>query len=263
MMPVGERQQWRVALVTGANRGIGSFVSLRLAQMGWFVFVGCRNQVEGERVVAQIVSAGGDAKALLIDVTDDASVNGAAATIGMMTGRLDVLINNAGILREGDFTDPTRSVQQIFDKPSAVTMSRVRETFEVNTFGAIAVTNAMLPLLRKANSARVINVSSALASLTRASYFTTHEMKDDYLNLLAYNSSKAALNAATLQFALELKSSAITVNAVDPGHCATDINGNIGDRQPADAARIIVKLATSQGETRNGCFFNELGVVPW
>ena len=139
----------------------------------------------------------------------------------------------------------------------------VKRTYATNVFGAIAVTNAMLPLLRRSSRAQVVNVSSKFASLNLADDFCHGRSKDRYLNLLAYNSSKAALNAVTLQFAIELREVGIKVNAADPGHAATDINGRHGDRNASDAAKIIVRLASLTERGQTGTFVAEDGRRPW
>jgi NAD(P)-dependent dehydrogenase (short-subunit alcohol dehydrogenase family) len=181
-------------------------------------------------------------------VTDEASVEAAAGTIATGFDRLDVLVNNAGILLERDLP-----------APSEVTLATVRATFETNFFGALAVTRAMLPLLRRAPAARIVNVSSHLASLGRASA----GLVPSHLNLLAYNTAKAALNAATVQYARELEDTAIKVNAVDPGHCATDINGHNAERTAAEAARIPVRYALLPADGPSGGFYGEDGRLPW
>jgi NAD(P)-dependent dehydrogenase (short-subunit alcohol dehydrogenase family) len=186
-------------------------------------------------------------EAIRLDVTQEDSITAAARAVCTRHGRLDILVNNAGVLHELGFPPP-----------SAVDIARVRATFEVNTFGPIAVIHAMLPLLRKAPAARIVNVTSNHASLTRASH-----LDGPGLTLLAYNSSKAALNAATLQYARELRDTPIKVNLADPMHCATDINNRTGFRSPAEGAEIVIKLALLGDDGPTGTFVNAEGPIPW
>ena len=196
---------------------------------------------------AELRRAGLDAKFVPLDVTDAGSISAAARQIEADSGRLDVLVNNAGI-----FVDDA--------PPSGLSLDRLRQTYETNVFGPVAVTQAMLPLLRKSTAARVVNVSSGLGSLTQNS-----DPGYEYAaaKLLAYNSSKAALNAVTIQFAHELRDTPIKVNAADPGYVATDLNGNQGTRTVQQGARIAIQLASLPGDGPSGGFFNEDGPLPW
>ena len=243
---MSEPQPGRVALITGANRGIGKEVARQLAQRGLTVLVGARDSKRGE-VAAVELSGDGEARAVTIDVTSLRSVKAAATWIETTFGRLDVLVNNAGVLLELDFP-----------KPSQVSLDRVRETFETNTFGPITVMQVMLPLLHRSPAGRIVNVTSRQASLSMAG-----DPDGPGLQLLAYNSSKAGLNAATLQFARELRDSRIKVNLADPMHCATDINGHSGDRPASEGARIVVELALIGDDGPSGAFLSGDGAVPW
>jgi NAD(P)-dependent dehydrogenase (short-subunit alcohol dehydrogenase family) len=238
----------RVALVTGANKGIGFETARQLGEAGLTVVLGARDPDRGRTAADALRDLGLAADAVQLDVTDEASVKAAACAIATRFDHLDVLVNNAGILVEGDFP-----------APSQVTLEKVRATFETNFFGALAVTRTMLPLLRRAPAARIVNVSSHLASLGRASA----GLAPSHLNLLAYNTAKTALNAATVQYALELKGTPIKVNAVDPGHCATDINGHNAERSAAEAARIPVRYALLPADGPSGGFYGEDGPLPW
>jgi NAD(P)-dependent dehydrogenase (short-subunit alcohol dehydrogenase family) len=244
-----------VALVTGANKGIGLQIAKDLAARGFTVLVGARNLERGE---AAAKSVGAMARALELDVTNRASIDAAAARIRNELGRLDVLVNNAGVSHAGQ---PGRPLQEIAKsgRPSVASLDQVRAVFETNVFGVIAVTQAMLPLLRKAPAARIVNVSSSSGSLTlnsdpanphRAMYGT-------------YSCSKTALNAITVAFASDLESAGIKVNAACPGFTATDLNNFEGTRTVQQAAREPVRLALLDASGPTGTFSNEDGPVPW
>lgn len=236
-----------IALVTGANRGIGKETARGLGQRGASVLLGARDLAAGETAAQELVGEGLDVRAVAIDVTDQRSINQAAAWTDDRFGRLDILINNAGALRELGFP-----------APSEVSIEDVRATYEVNTFGPIAVIQAMLPLLRRAQRGRIVNVTSGLASLTAAG-----RLDGPGLTLLAYNSSKTALNAATLQFARELKDTPIKINLADPMHCATDINNFSGERTPKAGSEIVIQLALLDADGPNGQFVNANGTIAW
>ncbi len=238
-----------VALITGANKGIGYEVARQLGERGITVLVGARDAQRGEDAVARLREQGADAHPIQIDVTDPASATRAAAEIDDRFGRLDILVNNAGISRE-----------QARHRPSDYPLDALRETFETNVFAVVSVTNAMLDLLRKAPAARIVNQSSSMGSLTLAA-----DPASPYagLNLLGYNSSKAALNAVTLEYAKELRSTPIKVNAADPGYCATDLNGHQGHRSAQQGAAASVRLATLDDDGPSGGFFDDKGAVPW
>jgi NAD(P)-dependent dehydrogenase (short-subunit alcohol dehydrogenase family) len=253
----------RVALVTGANKGIGFEVARQLGEAGFCVLLAARDISRGVAAAATLVSEGLCARFEHLDVCDESSVAAAATRISNGPGRLDVLINNAGILSDGEFNGLDDSGEPIVTSPSQVAVQVLRSTYETNVFGVVAVTNAMLPLLRCSPAGRIVNVSSRLAGFVVAQRYCLPGDQDPYLNLLAYNSSKAALNHVTLQYAIELRETPIKVNAADPGHCATDINGRLGDRPPSEAARIIVRLATLSESGPTGTFIGEDGPGPW
>ncbi|MFI6300024.1 SDR family NAD(P)-dependent oxidoreductase [Nonomuraea sp. NPDC050790] len=246
-----------VALVTGANKGIGRAAAERLAVLGMTVLIGARDGRRGEEAAAAVRAAGGDAHAIALDVTDRDSVLAAAKRIEAEFGRLDVLINNAGITGSGQ-TSPMDATDQI---PSTVDLDMVRAVFETNVFGVIAVTNAMLPLLRRSPAARVVNVSSHAASLT-----LTGDPDGPFAALLpsaAYSPSKSALSALTIQYANELRKDRILVNAVAPGFVDTDSNNHTGHLTPAEGAAGLVRLATLGPDGPTGGFFSEDGPLPW
>jgi NAD(P)-dependent dehydrogenase (short-subunit alcohol dehydrogenase family) len=253
----------RVVLVTGANKGIGFEVARQLGEAGFFVLLGARDIDRGVAAAATLKSEGHCVRFEHLDVADESSVATAATRIGKSPGRLDVLINNAGILSGGEFNGLDESGAPIVTPPSQVAVHVMRSTYETNIFGAVTVTNAMLPLIRRSPAGRIVNVSSRLAGFLLAQRYCSPGNREEYLNLLAYNSSKAALNHVTLQYAIELRGTRVKVNSADPGHCATDINGRLGDRPPSEAARVIVHLATLPESGPTGAFIGEDGPRAW
>lgn len=247
----------RVALVTGANKGIGRSAAEQLAELGMTVLVGARNPARGEEAAAAMRAAGGDAHAVTLDVTDPATVKAAATQIDEYCGHLDVLINNAGITGSGQVS-PQDAHDQI---PSSVDLDMVRAVFETNVFGVIAVTNAMLPLLRRSQSPRIVNVASHAASVSLMS-----DPDGPFGALLpsaAYTPSKSALTALTVQYANELRKEGILVNAVAPGFVATDSNNHTGFMPVEQGAAVLVRLATLGSDGPTAGFFGEEGPLPW
>ena len=244
-----------VALVTGANKGIGLQIAKDLTAHGFTVLVGSRNLAHGESAAKSI---GADAHAVQLDVTNQASIAAAAEHIRTEFGRLDVLVNNAGISHTGK---PGTSLEEIvkLGRASAASLDHVHAVFETNVFGVIAVTQAMLPLLREAPAARIVNVSSSVGSLTLNS-----DPKVHFRSMFGtYSWSKTALNAITLAFALELESSGIKVNSACPGFTSTDLNNFQGTRSVQQAARELVRLALLDANGPTGTFSNEDGPLPW
>ncbi|HEY3256406.1 MAG TPA: SDR family NAD(P)-dependent oxidoreductase [Polyangiaceae bacterium] len=235
--------QNKVALITGANKGIGHAIASELAARGFTVLVGARDALRGEAAARRIA---GDARPLALDVTRADSIAAAAARIRRELGRLDVLINNAAIA--------TRA------KPSEASLEDVRAVFETNVFGVIAVTQAMLPLLRQAPAGRIVNVSSRIGSL---SAITDPAFPMPGVGGLAYGPSKTALNAVTIAFAQELEGTPVKVNLACPGYTATDLNGHSGPRTVTEAAREPVRLALLGPDGPTGTFSNDAGSIPW
>jgi NAD(P)-dependent dehydrogenase (short-subunit alcohol dehydrogenase family) len=246
----------KVALVTGANKGIGRASAEQLATLGMTVLIGSRDARRGEAAAAAVRAAGGDAHAITLDVTDQETIEQAAKQIKERFGRLDVLVNNAGISGSGNAA-PQDAVDRI---AGAVDLAVVREVFEVNVFGVIAVTNAMLPLLRESPAARIVNLTSHSASL---SLYADPEGPLAGLPSVAYSPSKTALNAVTVQYANELRPEGILVNAAAPGYVDTEINGNTGILTPAQAAEGIVSLAVLDADGPTGGFHSADGPLPW
>src|SRR6187551_486362 len=233
----------KVALVTGANKGIGYAIASELAARGLTVLVGARDAARGEAAAKRIA---GDARPIALDVTRADSIAAAAARIHREFGRLDVLVNNAGIAA--------------FGTPSAASLEDVRAVFETNVFGVIAVTQALLPLLREAPAGRIVNVSTRLGSLTA---ITDPAFPMRGVGGVVYGPSKSALNAITVAFAQELADTNIKVNAACPGHTATDLNGHSGQRTVDEAAKQPVRLALLGDDGPTGTFSNDAGSVPW
>jgi len=244
-----------VALVTGANKGIGLQIAKALAARGVTVLIGARNLDLGTAAARSVPRAG----AVQLDVTDAASITRAAARIESELGRLDILVNNAAIART---PGPARTLEESVASaaPSVAKLDDVRAIFETNVFGVIAVTQAMLPLLRRAPAGRIVNVSSGGGSLTAMS-----DRGNPYRRMMGvtYGPSKTALNAITLAFAAELETTTIKVNAADPGYTATDLNDFRGVRTVEQAAREPVRLALLGDDGPTGSFSNEDGPLPW
>jgi NAD(P)-dependent dehydrogenase (short-subunit alcohol dehydrogenase family) len=236
-----------IALVTGANKGIGYEIAAGLGALGWSVGVGARDEARREAAVEKLRAADVDAFGVLLDVTDDASVAAAAALLEERAGRLDVLVNNAGV---------TGGMPQM---PTTVDLAAVRRAVETNVIGVIRVTNAMLPLLRRSASPRIVNMSSSVGSLTRQ---TTPGAETGPISA-AYSPSKTFLNAVTVQYARELGDSNILINLGCPGYTATDLNNFRGVRTPQQGAAIAIQLATLPDDGPTGGFFEDAGVVPW
>ena len=246
----------RVALVTGANKGIGQQIAKDLVGHGFTVLVGSRRLEAGE---AAAKAMGAKAHAIQLDVTDAASIAAAAERIRKEFGRLDVLVNNAGIV--GEFVPGTSFAERMkYNTPSSAPMNSIRTVFETNVFGVIAVTQAMLPLLREAPAGRIVNVGSSVGSLGLASN-PDHPYRPIFG--AAYSPSKTALNAVTLAFSIELEKTNIKVNVVCPGYVATDLNDHQGHRTVEQGARQAVKMALIGPDGPTGTYTDEDGTIPW
>jgi NAD(P)-dependent dehydrogenase (short-subunit alcohol dehydrogenase family) len=219
-----------VALITGANKGIGLETARLLGARGMTVLLGCRDEERGRTAEAELRAGGADAHAIALDVTDEESIAAAAKRVDDTYGRLDILINNAGIAL-GDGAG----------RPSETTLATMRAVFDTNVFGVVAVTNAMLPLLRRSSAPRIVNVSSEVGSITS---LTNPDSPLWRLTSVPYPSSKTALNMVTAMYAKELREAGFLVNAANPGYCATDLNGHHGFRTATQGAEVSVHLAT-------------------
>ncbi|ADB30880.1 short-chain dehydrogenase/reductase SDR [Kribbella flavida DSM 17836] len=238
----------KIALVTGATRGIGREIARQLGQSGHQVVVGARDLGRGQATAKELVAEGIDAVAVQLEVTDQESIQAAAEWIGQEFGRLDVLVNNAAVIADGDAA------------VGVVPVEALRRSFEVNVVAVAAVIQAMLPLLKAAPAARIVNLSSELASLTRvgdpASPMST-------ILTAGYNASKVAVNMLTVMLATELSADGILVNAADPGNCATEMGGWDAPRTPAQGAAVAVRLATLPADGPTGELHAEDGRLPW
>ena len=240
--------QEKVALVTGANKGIGRETARRLAELGMTVLVGARDRERGESAVRSLCATSADVHLVLLDVADEASAARAAADVAQRFGRLDVLVNNAAIaIGSGP--------------PSEQSVAAMRELFATNLFGTVAVTQAFLPLLEKAAAARIVNVSTSLGSLQLSADPDAPVARESAL--FGYAASKAAINAFTVRLANELRAKNVKVNSACPGFVATDLNQHRGPRTVEQGAEIIVRLATLPDDGPTAGFFNDAGAVPW
>ena len=238
----------KIALITGANKGLGYETARQLANQNTKVLIGARDETRGREAAEKLKNEGFDAEFVPVDVTDEKTLEAAAKYVEENYGRLDILINNAGIsLDDGK-------------KASEVGLETIRQTFDTNFFGVIAITQAFLPLVKKSDSGRIVNVSSGLGSLTLHS-----DPNSFYYDIkpLAYNSSKTALNMFTVIMAHELKDTKIKVNSADPGYTATDLNDNSGPKTVEEGASIIFDLAMLPDDGATGGYFDDQGVVPW
>lgn len=240
-----------VALVTGANKGLGREVSAQLALRGIIVLLGSRDPGRGRDTARVLAARGVGVTPVQLDVTDNADVQAVRHRLEREYGRLDVLVNNAGTF-VGTLAGET-------------TVAEMRQTFEVNVFGVVAVTHALLPLLRRSAAPRIVNVSSTTASLGLTS--DGAELPGDAARRLAYASSKAALNMLTVQyaraFAADPELTHIKINSATPGYTATDMNDHHGHRHVSEGARAIVELAVLPADGPTGGFFGDSGPVSW
>jgi NAD(P)-dependent dehydrogenase (short-subunit alcohol dehydrogenase family) len=240
------------ALVTGANKGIGLETALILARAGYHVFLGSRDRARGEQAVQAAHSerwaATGIMEVVGLDITSEESVQGAFAAVSDRVGRLDVLVNNAGI--------PGDPRQQ----PSSASDENERKVFETNFFGTIRMVRVFMPLLRKSEQPRIVNVTSDLASLTLHNdpNWVYYAYKGP-----AYGPSKTALNAYTVSLAYELRDTPFKVNAVNPGHTATDFNNYRGTKKVEDSAKIVAEYAMLGADGPTGKFVSDYGTSPW
>ena len=238
----------RIAFVTGANKGIGLEIARQLADAGVTVIIGARDAGRGQAAADKLAAAGLKVEAIRIDLNDHKSIAAAAETIRDRHGRLDILVNNAGIADAQD------------GPPSSASPETARRIMETNFIGTLAVTQAMLPLLRQSPAGRIVNLSSSLGSLAVngdpiSPYYSAR--------LIGYNASKAALNMLTVQLAAELRDTPIVVNSVSPGYVKTDLTGHTGFMTPEEGARLPVKYALRGEGAISGRFVEPDGETPW
>lgn len=240
--------QKTTALITGANKGIGRETASRLAELGMTVIVGARDRERGESTVASLRASSPDVHLVLLDVADELSVARSAREVTQRFGRLDVLVNNAALAIGSG-------------RPSEQDVARMRELFLTNFFGLVAVTQAFLPLLEKADAPRIVNVSTSLASLSLSADPAASVARESAT--FGYAASKTAINAFTVRLANELRAKNVKVNSACPGYVATDLNQHRGTRSVKQGADIIVRLATLPDDGPTAGFFNDAGAIPW
>jgi len=239
---VNSRRGARLALVTGANKGIGKEIARGLARLGLVVLIGSRDVGRG-RAAARELSEDGAVLDVQLDVTDRASIERVVLLIQNDYGHLDVLINNAG-------------TNVGYQKPSEVTAEDFRAVYETNVFGVVTLTNALLPLLLRSDAGRIVNVTSVRGSIGAEAAWVGQPS-------MPYSTSKTALNAITVHYSRELANTPIKVNGAAPGHVATDFNGFRGTRSPAEGAAIAIRLATLDASGPSGGVFDDSGKLPW
>jgi NAD(P)-dependent dehydrogenase (short-subunit alcohol dehydrogenase family) len=239
----------KVALITGGNKGIGYDLCRNLVQVGHFVLLAARNETLGLGAIARLKQEGAEAvKFLEIDTTKQETFTAAAKQIADTFGQLDVLINNAGINVEGD------------GPPSVADLSAIHKVLDTNFIGTLRVTQAMLPLLKKAPSARIVNVSSELGSMT----LNSDPAWEHYnVKLIGYNASKAAMNILTVQLAWELRGTNVKVNSTNPGFTKTDLNNNQGTQPVEVGALAATRLALLDESGPTGSAVSKDGMDPW
>ena len=238
----------RVALLTGANKGIGLEIARQLARTGVLVFIGARDVARGSAAAAELSSEGAHVTFARLDLNDHSSIEAAAEIIRAQHNRLDILVNNAGIVDVED------------GPPSSGSPEAARRIIDTNFIGTLAVTQAMLPLLLLAPAARIVNLSSSLGSLTlngdpNSPYYSAR--------LIGYNASKAAVNMLTVQLAAELRGTSIVVNSVSPGYVKTDLTGQTGFMTAEEGAMLPVKYALLGEDGVSGQFVEPSGTTPW
>ncbi len=239
----------KIALITGANKGIGLETARQLSQQGITVLIGARDATKGEEAVAKLKKENLDARVIEIDVADDARIRKAAKQIEREFGHLDILINNAGIMLDSYDT-----------KIAEMPIEMWRDTFATNFFGLVATTQAFLPLLRKSEAGRIVNLSSILGSIT---YHATPGSPVYDAIVPAYNVSKSAVNSYTVHLAHELKGTKIKVNAAHPGWVKTEMGGKEAPMELQDGARTSVALATLDEDGPSGAYLHLGEPLPW
>jgi NAD(P)-dependent dehydrogenase (short-subunit alcohol dehydrogenase family) len=240
----------KVALITGANKGIGLETARQLGALGITVLLGARDRKRGEAAAAELKQQGIDARALHLDVVDGGDRKAAAEAIEREFGRLDILVNNAGIATEDMGANSTLTTSE----------ETLRKIFETNFFAVVALTNAMLPLLRKSAAARIVNVSSILGSLK---LHATEGSPIYGAKMFAYDASKTALNAYTIHLAHALKETKIKVNSAHPGWVKTELGGEGAPMEIVDGAKTSVRLATLPDDGPTGGYFHRNDTLPW
>ena len=239
----------KIALITGANKGLGFETARQLGKQGIKILLGSRDPAKGEAAAATLKSEGLDVTPIQLDVTDSPSIRAAVQKIEAEYGKLDILVNNAGI-----------SLETFESRPSTTSQETLRKTYDANFFGVIELTQAFLPLILKSEAGRIVNLSSVLGSLTE------HSDPNSFIYSvlsLAYNSSKTALNAFTVHLAKELKETSVKVNAAHPGWVKTEMGGEGAPMELEDGAKTSVELATLPADGPTGGFFHLGQTLGW
>jgi NAD(P)-dependent dehydrogenase (short-subunit alcohol dehydrogenase family) len=251
-----EKLNGKVAFITGANRGLGLETARELGKVGTHVIIGSRDAKKGEEAAAKLREQGVTAEGLGFDVTNARDHQKAYDYLAERYGRLDILVNNAGVWKESD-TSSTTSVP----KPaSAVSTEILRETFDTNFFATVALTQKLLPLVRKAPAGRIVNVSSILGSLTLQADPASPVYS---FKVFAYDASKTALNAFTVHLAHELRDTKIKVNSAHPGWVKTDMGGPNATMEVSEGGKTSAQLATLPDDGPSGGFFHLGQPLPW
>ena len=251
-----QKTQNKIALVTGANTGVGFQIAKALVENNYTVFIGARSLEKGQVAASQL---GENAIAVALDVTKIDTINAAAKEIMEKFGSLDLLVNNAGISHAGK---PGRTVEEVVasNRPSIADLDEMRTVWETNVFGAVAVTQALIPLLKHAKNARIVNVSSGLGSLT-LNLNPDFPYRSGYD--IVYGASKAAMNAITVAFAIELENANIKVNAVSPGYTATALNNFQGTDTVEEGSKEPIRVALDEHGTTGNFTGPNQEVYPW
>ena len=242
----------KIALVTGANRGIGFDIARQLAERGVRVLLSGRRPEAVAAAASALQGSGLDVEPLELDITRSDSIAAAAAAIDSKYGRLDILVNNAAI-----------RIEEYGKHPSEQPMQQWRETFDTNLFGMVEVSQALLPLIRRSQAGRIVNVSSLLASLGTHSNPDSYAYSDMFKSLPAYSASKSAVNSWTVHLAYELRGTPVKVNAVHPGYTRTDMNDGAGDLDIPTGAKTSVRMALLDDAGPSGTYVHMEETVPW
>lgn len=245
----------KVAFITGANRGIGFETARGLGEKGVKVILGSRDQAKGEMAAKKLKDKGIEAIAFTFDVNNVSDHRKIFEFIEKKFGKLDILVNNAAILLDSKSGDSVS-----LTTPSTVSQDILRKTFDANFFNLIALTQTLLPLIRKSPAGRIVNVSSSLGSLTQNSDANSHVYG---FNVFAYSASKTALNAFTVLLAKELKNTKIKVNSAHPGWVKTDMGGSGAPLEISEGAKASVELSLLSDEGPTGGFYHLEETLPW